>query len=61
MSKKPAIDDLGNAVITVIEASPEPIGPAPVQVEEIPSEEPVPRSRKESCQWDASELDEWIF
>jgi hypothetical protein len=60
MSKKAATDDLGNAVITVIEASPEPIGPAPDQVEEIPSEEPVPRSRKESCQWDASELDEWI-
>jgi hypothetical protein len=57
MSKNAAKDDLGN---TVIEASPEPIGPAPDQVEEIPSEEPVSRSRKESCQLDASELDEWI-
>jgi hypothetical protein len=57
MSKNAATDDFGNAVI---EASPEPIGPAPDQVEEIPSEEPVPRSRKESCQWDASEVDEWI-
>ena len=33
-----ATDDLANAVI---EASPEPIGPAPDQVEEIPNEEPV--------------------
>jgi hypothetical protein len=57
MSKNAATDDLEN---TVIEASPEPIGPAPAQVGEIPSEEPVPKSRKESCQWDASELDELI-
>jgi hypothetical protein len=35
-------------------------GSAPAQVEEIPSKEPVARSRKESCQWDASELDQWI-
>ena len=51
MSEKAATDDLANAVI---EAFPEPIEPAPDQVEETPSEEPVPRLRKESCQWDAS-------
>jgi hypothetical protein len=55
MSKNATTDDLGN---TAIEASPEPTGSAPDQVEEIPSKEPVARSRKESCQWDATELDE---
>ena len=60
MSKKAATADLGNAVINVIEASPEPIGQAPDQVEEIHNEEPVPRSRKQSRQCDELELDEWI-
>jgi hypothetical protein len=57
MSTTATTDDLGN---TAIEASAEPTGSAPAQVEEIHSKEPVARSRKESCQWDASELDQWI-
>jgi hypothetical protein len=36
MSENAATDDLGN---TAIEASPEPIGPAPDRVKKTPSEE----------------------